>query len=56
MEKKVGTLCLIRRKSDPSLPNAMLIRVMLSEALPDPQHWLMGTGKNMIEAKTSAYH
>ena len=36
MEKKnVCTLCLTRRKSDPSLPNTMLIQVMASEALSD---------------------
>ena len=37
---------------------AMLIRIVLSsEALPDPQHRLTGGGgKEMIEAKTSAFY
>ena len=39
MEKNVGTLCLILGEKVTPLsisPNAMLIEVMMSEALPDP--------------------
>ena len=36
-KKKLTHFVWFRRKSDPSLPNAMSIQVVLSEAFPEPQ-------------------
>ena len=44
-KRSVYTLCLIQEKITP-FPNAMLIRVMLSEALPDPPTLIDRVGKD----------
>ena len=43
------------QKVSPLYPNAMLIRVMLPEATPGPQHWLMGMGKDTTNGELGGF-
>ena len=56
MEKWLVHFVQFRRKSDPLSSNIMMIQIMLSEALPDPQTLIDWVGKKNGKTNTPLFY